>query len=62
MISSNFQIYIEIEDSSLKLTRIQTREDNKFVVDLCRFYYTDAPYVGDNLNILPRSPYAALSR
>ena len=59
MISTNFQTCTEIEDSSLKLTRIQMRKDNNFVVPLCRFYYTDASCVGDNLNILPRSPCAA---
>ena len=59
MISTNFQTCTEMEDSSPKLTRIQTRKDNNFVVPLCRFYYTDASCVGDNLNILPRSPCAA---
>ena len=59
MISTNFQICTEIEDSSLKLTRIQTRKDNNFVVPLCRFYYTAASCVGNNLNILSRSPCAA---
>ena len=59
MISTNFQLCTEIEDSSLKLTRIQTRKNNNFVVPLCRFYYTAASCVGSNLNILPRSPCAA---
>ena len=59
MISTNFQTCTEIENSSLKLTRIQMRKDNNFVVPLCRFYYTAASCVGNNLNILPRSPCAA---
>ena len=59
MISTNVQTCTEIEDSSLKLTRLQMRKDNNFVVPLCRFYYTAASCVGNNLNILPRSPCAA---
>ena len=59
MISTIFQTCTEIEDSSLKLTRSQMRKDNNFVVPLCRFYYTAASGVGNNLNILPRSPCAA---
>ena len=59
MTSTNFQTCTEIEDSSLKLTRIQMRKDSNFVVPVCRFYYTAASCVGNNLNILPRSPCAA---
>ena len=59
MVSTNFQTCTELEDSSLTLTRIPTRKDNNFVVPRCRFYYTAASCVGNNLNILLRSPCAA---